>query len=425
MKADDATPDPAALLLQRPELGDVAPGMGGLLGLPSFRVRGEEWEGGAGLEGRGGEGSGGEGRAGGDSFGGGYNEDGNVIDLEGVLDGGEEEEEEGDEEGIDMGDLLAGLGEGDDVEEGGEKEGGDGEEGEGEEEEGEEMGEGGGRVGGTELALGEEEGEWADHQNEPLVSAQQRQDMADRRTDAPRASNPSSASVSDPSFAPESDPIQAASIAAERSLAAVAGIAAECLERELSRFEVNCPPGGEQLVVLYVTSLEAVRKTHADCVKMRALLKVRPLLKLVVLYVTSLEAVRKTHADCVKMRALLKVRRLHTGDWCMEEGESRGGEAREGLLVVYATLLEAVRKAHADCVKMRALLKRPTADPRVRLGASPSIQERDVTLPSLSGRAAAAVRSPCTPPTSPPPLPPPFPLLPSTQSEPSHAIPGA
>ncbi|CAI5458952.1 unnamed protein product [Closterium sp. Yama58-4] len=122
MKADDATPDPAALLLQRPELGDVAPGMGGLLGLPSFRVRGEDWEG-----------------------------DGNVIDLEGVLDGGEEEEEEeeeeegeGDEGGIDMGDLLAGLGEGDDGEEGGEKEGGDGEEGgekeggDGEEGEGEE-----------------------------------------------------------------------------------------------------------------------------------------------------------------------------------------------------------------------------------------------------------------------------------------------
>ncbi|CAI5460284.1 unnamed protein product, partial [Closterium sp. Yama58-4] len=113
----------------------------------------------------------------------------------------------------------------------------------------------------------------SDRQNEPRESAQQRQDKAYRSTDASRASNPSSAPVSDPSFDPESDPIQAASLAAERSLAAVAGIAAECLERELSRFEVNCPPGGEQLVVLYVTSLEAVRKTHADCVKMRALLK--------------------------------------------------------------------------------------------------------------------------------------------------------
>ncbi|GJP53952.1 hypothetical protein CLOM_g13063 [Closterium sp. NIES-68] len=69
------------------------------------------------------------------------------------------------------------------------------------------------------------------------------------------------------------DSIQAASLAAERSLAAVAGIAAECLESELSRFEVICPPGGEDLVVVYVTSLEAVRRTHADCVKMRALLK--------------------------------------------------------------------------------------------------------------------------------------------------------
>lgn len=41
----------------------------------------------------------------------------------------------------------------------------------------------------------------------------------------------------------------------------------------LDRFEVMCPPGGEQKVILYFTSLRAVRKTFEDCCMLRLILK--------------------------------------------------------------------------------------------------------------------------------------------------------
>lgn len=45
--------------------------------------------------------------------------------------------------------------------------------------------------------------------------------------------------------------------------------------RRLSRFEIRCPPGGQDNIVLYVTSLRGIRKTFGDCEIIRELLKVR------------------------------------------------------------------------------------------------------------------------------------------------------
>ena len=44
--------------------------------------------------------------------------------------------------------------------------------------------------------------------------------------------------------------------------------------KSLSRFDIQCPPGGEEKIVLYVTSLQGIRKTYSDCAIIRGVLQV-------------------------------------------------------------------------------------------------------------------------------------------------------
>lgn len=50
----------------------------------------------------------------------------------------------------------------------------------------------------------------------------------------------------------------------------------EMRKKRLARYEIRCPPGGENDVVIYVTSLRGIRKTYAECNKVRMILQVRP-----------------------------------------------------------------------------------------------------------------------------------------------------
>ena len=44
--------------------------------------------------------------------------------------------------------------------------------------------------------------------------------------------------------------------------------------KRLSKFDIRCPPGGEEKIVLYVTSLQGIRKTYSDCAIIRGVLQV-------------------------------------------------------------------------------------------------------------------------------------------------------